>query len=230
MGVAIPCAMAASENHSLGRLVGLLMVGTIVLAFTGLFGTWYAHASGAKALERADRLATLTDEARRAQVAFKIQVQLWKNLLLRGQDPAEFENYQQLFRAQQQAVQADLQALGASRDLPESARVEITAVREEVDKLNASFAAAIVEYVQGDPSSIFRVDRLAGKGDHGVNERLDDVAVSLAAENEKQVDVLQEKNEKDYDILRIVSLSLTLGTVAVVLVFGWKISRLRVGK
>jgi methyl-accepting chemotaxis protein-1 (serine sensor receptor) len=53
------------------------------------------------------------DAARSAQVQFKIQVQEWKNTLLRGKDPAAFNKYRQAFIDESAATQKQLKTLEA---------------------------------------------------------------------------------------------------------------------
>lgn len=50
----------------------------------------------------------LTDDVRQAQINFKIQVQEWKNTLIRGNEKEDFEKYYELFSNQQQNVQKQL--------------------------------------------------------------------------------------------------------------------------
>src|SRR4051794_5885794 len=78
---------------SVARLVGLLIVGVLFLAAIGLFGVEFSHDEGHTALQQSVASIALLDEARLAQVTFKIQVQDWKNLLLRGQTPADYDKY-----------------------------------------------------------------------------------------------------------------------------------------
>ena len=51
--------------------------------------------------------------ARKAQVDFKVQVQEWKNVLIRGNDPALYERHWKAFNDRSQKVKAHLVALNA---------------------------------------------------------------------------------------------------------------------
>ena len=60
------------------------------------------------------RASQLIDEA---NLQFKIQVQEWKNVLLRGRQPAELDKYWQQFQAREQQVQQLLgQLIDSSED------------------------------------------------------------------------------------------------------------------
>lgn len=202
------------------------MVLVLVLAFSGLFGTWYAFDTGAEALRQADRLAALTDSARRAQVNFKTQVQLWKNILLRGQDATQFQTYRERFEAQQQIVQKDLQSIQAAPELPADLRPELAAIEADHTRLTAAYAAALPAYVQSDPASIFLVDKSVQGADQALNLRIDKVAVSLADQQEKQFHQLQGEGEERYKALRLISLLLAAAVVIAIVVLGWRVSRL----
>ena len=57
------------------------------------------------------QLVQAVDLARSAQVMFKKQVQEWKDILLRGNDPESFAKYSKAFDSEEQTTQDDLKAL-----------------------------------------------------------------------------------------------------------------------
>lgn len=75
-----------------------------------------------------------------ANLQFKIQVQEWKNVLLRGRQPAELEKYWQQFQAREQQVQRLLGQLIDSSDQK---------LKEPLQKLRDSHRQLGVAYAQG---------------------------------------------------------------------------------
>src|SRR5947209_394036 len=61
-------------------------------------------------LLEAQQLTKAVDLTRSAQVNFKKQVQEWKDMLLRGNDPESFKRYSQAFGDSERATVADLNA------------------------------------------------------------------------------------------------------------------------
>lgn len=112
------------------------MISVLILAITGLFGVWSAHRQAESALSQANHLSELTEISRRAQVDFKTQVQLWKNLLLRGQANEQFQNYQDKLSAQQAKVQNDLAEIERIEDLPPGIQTEIGQIKADHAAVN----------------------------------------------------------------------------------------------
>src|SRR5471030_1864701 len=95
----------------LGLLGSFFFVALLVVAGAGWRALSAANAHSGEAMQRSVSLTDAVDTARGAQVEFKIQVQEWKDLLLRGNDPAAFDKYSQAFLKSGQTTEADLQKL-----------------------------------------------------------------------------------------------------------------------
>lgn len=102
--IARPQAVRRPNARTLVPLAGLLGVVIVTTALIGLFGLHYAHKGYKADMHRVEAMMIRLDEARGAQVHFKKQVQEWKNLLLRGGDPAEYRRYFDAFVAEEAEV------------------------------------------------------------------------------------------------------------------------------
>ncbi len=92
----------------LSVLLSLLLVATAGSAFMGLRSLFRGYD---QALEHGQRTLITVDLARAAQVDFKIQIQEWKNMLLRGQDPEARAKYTAAFQKEAAGVIRQLEAL-----------------------------------------------------------------------------------------------------------------------
>jgi hypothetical protein len=63
-----------------------------------LFSIWSINRAWIDGTQQSTRMDSLSRAALDAQVSFKVQVQEWKNILLRGEDPALLEKYLNSFR------------------------------------------------------------------------------------------------------------------------------------
>jgi methyl-accepting chemotaxis protein len=78
----------------------------------------------------------LIDEA---NLQFKVQVQEWKNVLLRGKEPADLDKYWKQFEARQHDVQALLGELGNHGGVPAPIRTRIEHLRAEHAQLGSAY-------------------------------------------------------------------------------------------
>ncbi|WP_297840131.1 methyl-accepting chemotaxis protein [Pseudomonas sp.] len=128
----------------------------------------------------------LLDEA---NLQFKIQVQEWKNVLLRGKQPAELSKYWGQFDERQRQVQDILgQLITATSDVPE--------LKSSIEKLREAHRLLGVDYqkgrdafvaANGDPT----VGDSAVKGaDRAASEQMSALVSTLRAEGNRQSDLI----------------------------------------
>lgn len=191
---------------SSGQLVGVMILSVMILAGTGLFGIWYSQERADAALQRLGALARLIDSSRQVQVEFKIQVQLWKNLLLRGQDQGAFQSYWKKFQDQHQLVEKKLQETAESPALPPELKPEVLSLQAEHASLWPRYEKAAALYVSGDPPSLFRVDEAVRGIDQALNAGIDDLAGRLAKVETATMAEVRREGEERYDQLCLTAL------------------------
>ena len=98
-------AVEQNRRVMLGGIVGLLM---LLQAGAGLFALWYSHASAAQSRAQLGMIADALDTVRSAQASFGVQVQEWKNILLRDRDPVLSRHHRASFQAAGTEVQTAL--------------------------------------------------------------------------------------------------------------------------
>ena len=94
----------------------------------------------------------LIDEA---NLQFKVQVQEWKNVLLRGKQPADLAKYWSQFEERQRDVQNILGELAGQKGVEATLKSRIERLREEHRQLGAAYQKGRDAYVAagGDPSA-----------------------------------------------------------------------------
>lgn len=117
------------------------------------------------------------------QVNFKIQVQEWKNILLRGHKPADFERYFAQFAQREQAVFSTLESLIADAALPDSSRALASEALSQLRANGDLYRQALAQHAITDPSMAFVIDRQVRGIDRPPMERLNALNNEIAAQS-----------------------------------------------
>ena len=142
-----------------GSLAAMLLIALVCFQFLSSSVRSYAEL-----VEGPLRASQLIDEA---NLQFKIQVQEWKNVLLRGRQPAELDKYWQQFQAREQQVQQLLGQLIDSSDA--TLKAPLQQLRDSHRQLGVAYAQGREAFLAagGDPAAgdqaVKGVDRAASE-------------------------------------------------------------------
>ncbi len=139
-----------------GLLFSIVLIGVTLVNLRGVVDLSLAQ------LQQQNRVQEIVNAQRRAmqmQVDFKIQVQEWKNVLIRGNNPEDFERYFAQFREQESRVQNHLNHLLRLAPPMQSIKGDVDALLKAHQILGEEYRAALKFYDQEDSTSYARVDR-----------------------------------------------------------------------
>jgi methyl-accepting chemotaxis protein-1 (serine sensor receptor) len=195
----------------------------VIAGYAGVLGyTVYAYQAALAADARQDAFVlNAVDLARQAQVDFKIQVQEWKNTLLRGLDPKAFDKYSAAFTKTEAEVQARLASLkgalsGAGRDTRE---VETVAASHR--DLGDKYRSALKTYDSTDVKSPQRVDAAVTGIDRAPTKAMDGLVAAIQELGaQRQVEAAREHRR-----LLMTFLALALAVTLPFAAAGWWLTR-----
>jgi methyl-accepting chemotaxis protein len=206
----------------LGLLAALLLLATIFVGVRGWMTLNESFEQNTQAMQKAGTIEKAIDSARSAQVQFKIQVQEWKNTLLRGKDEATFNKYRQAFIDEGKATQVNLDklttllpALGMGTDKLKQAQ------KAHADLGTHYLAALQKEYKPEDRDSVARVDEAVKGADRLPTQMIDDIVAEVRKSADKFREEIALDAQADYREARMtlvvsIVLALVLGSIVTV--------------
>ncbi|MCJ8204527.1 methyl-accepting chemotaxis protein [Pseudomonas sp. RGM2987] len=113
-----------------------------------------------------------------ANLQFKSQVQEWKNVLLRGKEPAEREKYWKQFEERQGDVQGILSDLIGHQDLPAQIKTRIERLRDEHRQLASAYQKGRDAFVAAGSDAAAGDSAVKGM-DRATSEQMSELVVDL---------------------------------------------------
>lgn len=204
------------NRASTAKLVGLLVVSVLGLAVAGHHGTSSAVREGTQDVEASLRSAELLDLTRTTQVGFKVQVQNWKNLLLRGRDAQDRDLYLARFAESEGRVSGLLGELASGHGLPADLVDEVRSISAAHGELGRRYRSAFERFRPDDPGSVFDIDASVRGIDQDVDRRIDAVADRVLERQRASTAEVEGRLATRAEALRRM-LSIATGTTLVLL-------------
>ncbi|MDC8758978.1 methyl-accepting chemotaxis protein [Janthinobacterium fluminis] len=180
----------------LGLLGGFFFLALLVVAGGGWSALNDSNARSAAALQRSVALSEAIDAARSSQVEFKIEVQEWKNILLRGNDPAALDKYRQAFVKSGEATDQELRKLS---QMLEQLKLSTPLVAEAIQahgELGKNYLTALKQYDAANPDSAHVVDGLVKGMDRPPTKKIDDIVAFIGEQSRRlMVEMAQENTQ-----------------------------------
>jgi hypothetical protein len=193
-----------------------------------MFSVWSLNRAHVVNNRQASEFLYALDEGRSAQTLFKIQVQEWKNVLLRGAVQADLVRYFDSFKAHETHVQKRLDSLATRADhlgLKDIVRIA-RSLAEEHRALGQAYRAALAK-VPATGWNPFAIDRSVRGIDRKLNEDLDQVATTLLEETERRrVEAARQEANRYQNLRSFLGWSIAVSIAMVGLVL-WTVLRRR---
>ena len=189
----------------LGLLAAILLGATLFIGFRGLMVNEGSRQQSSQILQQEMQIEQVIDTARNAQVQFKIQVQEWKNTLLRGaQDQASFEKYQSAFVAQSKKTQSLLEELIVS--LPTVGMDNKDAIQTKLlhADLEQRYLLALKDFRIGEVASAQLVDQKVSGIDRLPTRMIDDLVSNVLEHTVQLHNKIEASNQAAYQRTRLL--------------------------
>ncbi|MEX6665078.1 methyl-accepting chemotaxis protein [Pseudomonas sp. W2-17] len=160
-----------------------------------------------------------------ANLQFKVQVQEWKNVLLRGKQPADRDKFWAQFEDQERQVQDTLGSLSAMDGLDSATKTQVDALRNEHRTLGVAYRKGRDAYIAagGDPVA----GDMAVKGvDRAASEQMTGLVTGLRKQSDEQSKILSSTADRTILIGTLVMLASALLVGVLTL---WMVNRNIVG-
>jgi len=189
----------------------------------------FAHHDAAERARAAFRLAQRSrdalDAVRIAESSFKLQVQEWKDILLRGRAQEAYAKHLNGFVAAERAVDEALAAAAVAAPAFNIEPLEIASAQRMHAELGRRYRAALREFSPEDPSTAVTVDRLVAGIDRAPAAAFDALASHFIASAESQRQSAEADLDRRSGVLGWIIAGGTLCGTMLGGLFGWWTSR-----
>jgi len=185
-----------------GGLIAILIVDLAV----GLYGFHLHKQAADRESEIRARSSQIVTTALTAQVSFKTQVQEWKNILLRGQDPELYQRYLAQFEQEEVETRAAVaRLLELLRDHDPRVRASAEHFLAAHLRLGSAYRDALDHYRAEDPAAQLSVDRDVRGIDREPTELIDRLVAEARAHERIQIAAIDRQTRAaEFKVLALV--------------------------
>lgn len=201
-------------------LAGIILMVFLLGGSVAAFGLFYAAEQQQEDQQRLDAVFRSADEISSAAIAFKRQVQEWKNILLRGADPGDYSRYRQSFDHESEQVERLLSGLREASE--DNQKASIGALLDEHGQLTARYRELLGANDRISPSRASEIDHTLRGIDRPFTERLDAFAETLRNQLKLIHQDSREAELRRYQTLKRLNIAATsLGGLLVFTLLFW---------
>ncbi len=170
----------------LALLIGSLIAGMVAVGLSGVHSLRQAQAANVANFDVARLMVGAVDSARAAEVSFKIQIQEFKNVLLRGHDQKDYDRYLAAFRKRSETIGKDFDAVeGVMKTLGVPTATVDEARRMHTD-IVAQYLDGLKQFDVARPESSQVVDAVVRGKDRPLEQKIELIVSTLQKFSEQE--------------------------------------------
>ena len=199
----------------LGLLAALFFFALLIVGFVGWRALDAGNTRASAAMVRLGAMGQASDTARSAQVEFKIQIQEWKNILVRGDDQETLDKYRAAFIKGGDATRADLARLATMLDQLAIATPMVNDALRTQEGLTARYLKALEQFDPAQATSADKVDALVKGADREPTRKIDDIVAYIGQQAQDVAQQIEADNAAAHQRATLM-IALALGLVLVI--------------
>ncbi|MTV49269.1 HAMP domain-containing protein [Heliobacillus mobilis] len=197
----------------------LLVMSTIGIIGISVFKE--THDLSTSTLGKTNDLIQMVDSSRNVQVLFKKQVQEWKNILLRGHDPAAFQKYLNNFQKEETETDNELKYL---KELLVSHNIDASKMDQALTthrQLGEKYREALHGKNLSDPETVRSIDHIVNGIDRVPTDDIDSLVMQIEDYSKTEYSSVKSiLDEELYNFQKIIISTLLFSLIAGGLI-GW---------
>lgn len=198
-------------------LSALIVAGLLGLGLAAITQMQAYNAIVDESLIKIQRRSDVLANVEEASVSFRMQVQEWKNILLRGNDEALYDRYYQNFIEQEKAVQEHIQSGIRLQKEDNRDYADFEELLDEHREMGTNYRDALKTFDPADPETGKKVDNLVAGMDRAASQHMLELAETMSTnfanfikETDSHVEALYSESLQEMVIIIAVALLIIL--------------------